>query len=67
MGKTLLIKKNCIRDWDNLKKNISDLYIPNFSPKDKKLSYTLVDTELYHHYLSSVIHCNQHLTPQTQL
>ena len=59
------IKNHGIRDWNNLKKDLSD--IPDsqlsLSNKDKKVilnKNTLVNTELYHHYLPSIIHCNQY-------
>ena len=57
------IKNHCIRDWNNLKKDLLDIADSELSLSKIK-SYlkknTSVNTELYHHYLPSFLHHNQY-------
>ena len=53
------IKNHCIRDWNNFKKDLPDIPDSELSLSKRSQSSlkknTLVNTELYHHYLSGVI------------
>ena len=68
------IKNLCIRDWNNFKRDFSNILDSELSLSKIKAILnrtTMVNTELYHHYLPSNIDRNQYqqyLKPfQTQL
>ena len=57
------IKNLCIRDWNNLKRDFSDIPDSELSLSKIKVilnKNTMVNTEFYHHYHPSIIHHNQY-------